>query len=726
MKKCAEILAPAGSPDALKSAVINGADAVYLGLDTFSARAGAENFNIGNLREWIEYAHFFGVKVYVAVNTLIKQSEIDEALNLVRDAWNIGADAFIVQDLGLIRKIRLGMPDIVLHGSTQMGIHNCEGAVCAESMGLKRVVLARETPLDEIKRIKAETALEIEYFVHGALCVAFSGNCYISSALSGLSGNRGRCLQLCRKYYRAVCDGKRDSGYLLSAADICMLKKVGELTEAGVDSFKIEGRLRRKEYVGEAVRIYKKALTQTPDENDIDSLKLLFNRGEFCDGYLSGKDVIYPYVQNNIGLKVGVISSVGKVASFKTTFRVEKGDGLKFLRDKRETGGAVCTGENCTTYAGKVAVGDEVRITTSSRFMREIDSRSRKRRVRVTAGLYVGRPVEFCAESDGISVREEGDVVAAALKTPVSRDDVLRVLNKSGEDWAVEATNIDMEKNVFIPMSALNESRRRLYEKLRAEILKSYDDKRAKFQKEYRFSIKKIHNMSDIVYKINEDLINVDFGGCNVLYCPDDYSDTESYKKALNVFGDRLILDLPIIADRADIAVLSALISEPALRNVCANNLYGITLGRGKNALTGYGLNCMNLSSGCNFVQSAECENVLSSDAYVYAFGYFPLMTFRHCPRRTVFGSCNGCEGDYNMKLSDDKGNFFIKHYRVAECYARLCNSLPVDIRSELDGKGHKRRIIDLCGVDRDSARAVVCGGFDASHIHFNFNKRLV
>lgn len=167
------------------TAVVNGADAVYLGLSSFSARAGAENFNTGNLREWTEYAHLFGVKVYVAVNTLIKQSEMKEALTSIRYASECGADAFIVQDLGLVREIRRTMPDVTLHASTQMGIHNLEGALWAEDIGFTRVVLSRETPLPEIRRIRSGTKLELEYFVHGALCVAFSGNCYISSGIAG-------------------------------------------------------------------------------------------------------------------------------------------------------------------------------------------------------------------------------------------------------------------------------------------------------------------------------------------------------------------------------------------------------------------------------------------------------------------------------------------------------------------------------------------------------------
>lgn len=256
-----EILAPSGDWDSFSTAINNGADAVYLGLGEFNARAKSTYFTTQNIRETVEYAHLFGVKVYVTINTLVKDEEMQNFLNLVRVCVDAKVDAFIVQDYGCAYILKQNFKNIVLHASTQMGIHNVAGAKIAKKMGFSRVVLSREVKLQDIIAIKEQTGLEIEYFVQGALCVAFSGNCYFSALNHNQSGNRGKCLQLCRLPYSAYIDDKPvGNGYLLSARDLCLLPNLKELIDAGVQSFKIEGRLRRAGYVGQAVNTYRKAV----------------------------------------------------------------------------------------------------------------------------------------------------------------------------------------------------------------------------------------------------------------------------------------------------------------------------------------------------------------------------------------------------------------------------------------------------------------------------------
>ena len=259
-----ELLAPAGNFQCLKAAVACGANAVYLGMEKYGARASACNFNSENLLRAVEFAHLHGVKVYVTVNTIIKDGEMQDAIERAIEARNAGADAFIVQDIGFICELKKRAPDIVLHASTQMGISNAYGARFAEKLGITRVVAARETLCEDIRDIKDKTGLEIEFFCHGALCVAYSGNCYYSSLVSGCSGNRGKCLQLCRKKYFKG----NDSGYFLSAKDICLVDKVAVLRDAGVDSLKIEGRMRTPEYVAETVSVYRKAIDGVSAESD--------------------------------------------------------------------------------------------------------------------------------------------------------------------------------------------------------------------------------------------------------------------------------------------------------------------------------------------------------------------------------------------------------------------------------------------------------------------------
>ena len=218
-----ELLAPAGNLDSLKMAIFNGANAVYLGLDDFNARGNIENFNRENLAQCVDFAHLFNVKIYLTINTLIKDEEVDDFLNLVKFALESNVDAFIIQDIGMAYLLRLSFPSIVLHASTQMGVQTLEGVQFLERLGFSRVVLARETSLKEIRRIKENTPIEIEYFVHGALCVAFSGNCYLCSLLAGASGNRGKCKQFCRLKYSLQTENVQKEGYLLSTKDFCML-----------------------------------------------------------------------------------------------------------------------------------------------------------------------------------------------------------------------------------------------------------------------------------------------------------------------------------------------------------------------------------------------------------------------------------------------------------------------------------------------------------------------
>ncbi len=251
-----ELLAPAGSPSALRAAIYSGANAVYFGLDKFNARINADNFTKENVREYVELCHLHGVKVYITFNTLIKDSEFAEFEEDVKACVDAKVDAFIVTDFGALTVF--AKYDVPLHASTQMGIHNLEGAKFVERLGFKRIVLSREALFEDIKKIKENTSLEVEYFVHGALCVSFSGGCLLSSMMTGTSGNRGLCKQPCRLCYESSLSG--ESKYYLSPADQCLINKLKDLEKLGIDSLKIEGRLKAPHYVGEVVKCYRNAL----------------------------------------------------------------------------------------------------------------------------------------------------------------------------------------------------------------------------------------------------------------------------------------------------------------------------------------------------------------------------------------------------------------------------------------------------------------------------------
>ena len=282
-----ELLAPAGSMEALRAAVQNGANAVYLGCGAFNARQSAKNFTPQSLAEAVKYCHIRGVEVHLTLNTLISDREIEDVSALIRHAASVGVDAFIVQDLGVLQMCRRIAPSVPIHGSTQMTVHSLPGVLLCAAWGMKRVVLSRELSVEEIRYICDNSPIEIEVFAHGALCMSYSGQCYLSSAIGGRSGNRGRCAQPCRQCYGY---SRRENRYPLSLKDNCLVSYLQELERMGVRSLKLEGRMKRPEYVAAVTGVYRRALDSGfVTQPMMDALLEAFNRQGFTDGYYTGK-----------------------------------------------------------------------------------------------------------------------------------------------------------------------------------------------------------------------------------------------------------------------------------------------------------------------------------------------------------------------------------------------------------------------------------------------------
>ena len=287
-----ELLAPAGSFRALTAAVQSGADAVYLGGDLFSARQGAANFTIEEMKRAVDYCHMYGVKVHAAVNTLIKEKELEQLVSYIKEITKIGVDAVIVQDMGAVRLFRQISPDMPLHASTQMTVTTADGVRALEKLGFERVVLARELSERTVAQICRETKAEIEVFCHGALCMCYSGQCLMSSIIGGRSGNRGRCAQPCRLPYTLLENGESAAnGHLLSTKDLSLINKLDSLKNMGVSSLKIEGRLKKPEYVAAVVGIYRKYPDSGENVREADKQELLsaFNRSGLTEGYFSSQ-----------------------------------------------------------------------------------------------------------------------------------------------------------------------------------------------------------------------------------------------------------------------------------------------------------------------------------------------------------------------------------------------------------------------------------------------------
>ncbi|MCX9012986.1 MAG: DUF3656 domain-containing protein [Candidatus Methanoperedens sp.] len=481
-----ELLAPAGSKEALIAAVENGADAVYSGGTSFSARQYASNFTDEELERAIDYAHMRGVKAYVTVNTLVKDSELEDACKYLQFLCNAGADAVIVQDMGILRLMREQLPELPVHASTQMTLHSVEGVKFLKEMGVKRVVLARELSLEEMRRIKSETAVEIEAFIHGALCFSYSGQCLLSSMIGGRSGNRGYCAQPCRKKYRL----SEMEGYLLSPRDLNMSEHIGALVDAGIDSFKIEGRMKRPEYVAGVVRVYRSLIDrylESPGsfrvlKEEKHMLRQLFNRG-FTTGYFSGNpgsELMSRRYPHNRGTELGRVIDYEprkKMVSVALKAPLRIGDGIgigesgiiirTMYADSQRINAAVPgstvkipLGDDISR--GDFSRGDIVFKTYDSRLMASLETKvTKKIPIRMAIKARIGEPVELSINDGENEVAVQGMSAFKAKNKPLSRKMIADQLKKLG-NTVFEAHEVEFETddNIFIPVSELNSLRR--------------------------------------------------------------------------------------------------------------------------------------------------------------------------------------------------------------------------------------------------------------------------
>ena len=409
-----ELLAPAGSMEALRAAVCNGADAVYLGADTFNARINARNFSAADLQEAVVYCHVRGVKVHLTLNTLVLDREMPRAAELIRLAASCGVDAFIVQDLGMVSLCRQLAPDVPIHASTQMSIHSLEGVMEAAALGCSRVVLARELPAEEIAHICKRSPVEIEVFVHGALCMCYSGQCYLSSVIGRRSGNRGQCAQPCRLPYGY---GRFESTrYPLSLKDNCLVGELDELRRMGVASIKIEGRMKRPEYVAIVTRAYRTVLNGGKlMPSDLQELETAFSRQGFTDGY----------------------------------FRGQTGSDMFGRRQEGED-----TADLFASARATYEQGEPQRIG-----------------VRFYAMIRRGEPAQLAVEDpDGNLCRTRGPVPEQAVYRSLTPQDLEQQLKKTGgTPYLCTAVRSSLDPDLMLPASAINAMRRDVIAELTAK-----------------------------------------------------------------------------------------------------------------------------------------------------------------------------------------------------------------------------------------------------------------
>jgi len=514
MKKV-ELLSPAGDMEALKAAVQNGADAVYLGASKFNARINGKNFDDEELIQAIEYAKLRNVKVHLTLNILVKNDEFNDAIKLLEKAYEAGVDAIIVQDIGIAKYIIEHFPKLEVHASTQMTIYSKEGVEELAKLGFSRAVLARELCIEEINDICNNSNIEIETFAHGALCISYSGQCLMSSMIGGRSGNRGKCAGTCRLPYELLNKDNNqieEKGYLLSSKDVCTLDILLELIKSGVASLKLEGRMKSAEYVGIITSIYRKYIDLAESENeyivdekDKEKLMQIFNRGGFSTGYIAGKlgkNMMYTKKPNHMGIYIGDVISYNPnkgYVKFKTNKDINLGDSIcindasckisELMQNKNNIKKA-SKGQIITIgrIKGEIKPNDKIYKTVSLELESEIIQKNSKenRKREITCKIALKKDEKIKLEVVDIetnqSVIVEGDSVRQAENIGITKERIFQQLSKTGNTiFEIKDIKIDSDENISVPVKSINEIRRNaletLEEKLKATFKRKIENK---------------------------------------------------------------------------------------------------------------------------------------------------------------------------------------------------------------------------------------------------------
>ena len=649
-KRQVEILAPAGSFECLKAAVCAGADAVYAGGSRFGARAYADNFQEKDLLEALDYVHIHGRKMYLTVNTLIKESELMDVYDFLLPFYRQGLDGVIVQDLGAGELIREAFPGMELHASTQMTVTGPEGAAFLKEKGYVRVVPARELSLEEVRHIKEKTGLAVECFVHGALCYCYSGQCLMSSMIGGRSGNRGQCAQPCRLPYSMKGEKPAD---LMSMKDLCTIDILPELLRAGIDSFKIEGRMKRPEYVAEVVEIYRKYTDLALDEGRIYEVKEedrhrlygAYQRRGYTEGY---------YRQHN-----------GKQM-------------ISLRRPKVEE-------ESKRSAVFKIQEKINGKLTFSP-----------------------GNRVKLVIEYQNLTLECEGPIPEPALRQPLEKARVEKQMRKTGNsEFQFDSMEVSMEGRLFLPMQAVNELRRKALEQLTEEVLSPYrrtsaGDRPAKIEKEDK-SFPLV--MAVVVQSVPQLEAAVDCGGTSRIYVDSMIGNRPIVKKIIERAGGRkeFYLAMPYIFREE---VLQKFEKEYAsvlqdYDGVLIRNLESFSWlrknGFGSPIRTDYNLYVCNRYSK-EFLLREEIMGVTASvelnqrelldlgiqGQTMIVYGYQPVMVTANCMKKTT-GRCERKPG--YLYISDRYRKKFAVKTCCNYCYNVIYNSAPLflaDLANEI------------------------------------------
>ena len=740
-----ELLAPVGSFDALKAAVQNGANAVYLGGKDFSARASANNFDREELIEAVKYAHIRDVRVFVTTNTLIKQDEIEDFVEYAKFLYDIDVDALIMQDIGVAMLIHELLPDFELHASTQMVAHSLEDVQYLESIGFKRVVLARELTVDEIKYICDNTNVDIEIFVHGALCVCYSGGCLMSSMIGNRSGNRGRCAQPCRQKYTMIdiSTGEEihsNGEYLLSTKDLNTIEDVDKIIETGVLSLKIEGRMKKPEYVATVINSYRNAIDEYQATKKVnistetmEDLYTIFNR-KFTKGLILGEvgeDVMNSNVPNNQGLYVGKVVDYNKKAKrlkIKLEGTLKKGDGINLgggtigrIIKGKEIAQIGYKGETIELdFIGEARKNQPVFKTSDTNLIDKAqktytqDKEFAKSLIDAEITIKLGEYPELkLIDKNNNSVTVKGDkLVEKALKVALGEEKIETQIKKLGNTpYELEDLKINLDEGVSMPISLINQMRREAIELLDEARIpvkdRAYKDSKIKYSpKKYA---KDTNSKSKIRVKINniealKSIINLDV---DMIYY-EDVATLEQVMAMAAANNKKLIYSAPRIVRNKEYKRLEK------SNEYCKENVQISALGQVKyykensenvSFDVDYYLNPFNsetinhykkegattvcISQELNIHEIKETTKYTDMEIETVAYGYIPMMLSEYCPMGVVARSCKKDKRCATCKeskyvLRDFKG----EEYRISQdlfCRSTIYNSIANCLINNLD-----------------------------------------
>ena len=760
-----ELLAPVGSFEALKAAVQNGANAVYLGGKDFGARASANNFDRDELKEAVKYAHIRGVQVFVTTNTLRKENEIEDFLEYAKFLYDIDVDAIILQDIGMARLIKRELPDFELHASTQMVAHSLEDVKYLESVGFDRVVLAREVTVEEIKYICDNCKADIEVFVHGALCVCYSGQCLMSSMIGNRSGNRGRCAQPCRQRYELIDvytgEGVNSNGdYLLSPRDLNAIEEIDKVIDAGVHSLKIEGRMKRPEYVATVIDGYRKTIDEylatnklNVSDETINDLYTIFNR-KFTKGLLLGdvgKDMMNSQLPNNQGLYVGTVVDYNKKAKrlkIKLANTLKKGDGINLGGG---TIGRIIKNGNIETigykgetieldFVGEARKGQIVFKTSDSELMDRVqatftqDKEFVKNIIDAKITIKLGqKPILTLKDRYSNEATIEGDkIVEEAMKVALSKEKVETQLRKLGNTpYELDLLEIELDDNVSLPISLLNQMRRDCIELLDKERVSIKNRKYKNKIVKYKPVLYNRNKQQEISVKVKnlEQLESALECGVDRIY----YEDTNTIDKGMSLamkYNKKVIYSAPRIIRNKEYNHL-AKANNAGVESVQVGNYGSIDYFKDKKLNIDYYLNAFNsetinyykeigadtlcISQELNINEIKETIKYTDINIESVVYGYTPLMITEYCPMGVIVRDCKKDKRVAKCKesiyaLRNSKGDEF----RVSQdifCRSTIYNSnvtCMLDNLYELHEIGINVLRLDFTLEDKETVKEVI------------------